>query len=108
MLEIILVVSLFFGPSVLASRGVGYRGAWFGLATLALILSMGSCLGSCAVVMTLEQDEVLQDVSKGSIVASMWFGVTFLGCLLAGFFYREKRKAAPSVDPFHGDPGASE
>ena len=98
MLETILVIGLFFGPSVLASRGVGYRGAWFGLATLALIFSMGSCLGSCAVAMSPEQDEVLQDVSKGAIGASMWFGVTFLGCLLAGFFYREKRKS-PSTTP---------
>ena len=89
MLEIILVMGLFFGPSVLASRGVGYRGAWFGLAILALILSMGSCLGSCAVVMTPGQDEVLRDASKGALGAFMWFGLTFLGCLLAGFFYRE-------------------
>ena len=89
----LLTIGLFVGPSLLALGGIGNRWTWFGLATLALILSMGSCLSSWSVAMSPQQNEGLQNVGVTGIVASSFFIIAFVGCLLAGFFYREKRKS---------------
>lgn len=91
-METILLISLFFGPPILASYGVGYRGAWLGYAAITLMLTLGSCLGSWSITMTAGGEQTLQDASKAYTTASLWFGMAFLGCFLAGFFYREKRK----------------
>lgn len=87
----LLSIGLFFGPSLLAFTGIGNRWAWFGLATLALIFSMGSCLSSWSAAMA-PPDAEIQNVGVTGIVASSMFILAFLGCLLAGFFYREKKK----------------
>ena len=140
-METILLLALFFGPAVLASKGMGYRGAWFGFAALFLILSMGSCVGSLGMSLNVEEErakeqreeraqqqrdrESLDDlyilsgkepppvdtdvssrkqkdswaarrssrkqkVLNTAVGMSMWSSVAFLGCLLAGFFYRQK------------------
>ena len=95
-METILLISLFFGPPILASYGVGYRGAWFGYAAFALMLTLASCLGSWSMAMGTGEVQALEDASNAYIIASSWLGVAFLGCLLAGFFYREKQKSNPS------------
>lgn len=90
MVEMVVAASLFFGPSVLASKGVGYRGGWYGFAALAFILSMGSCAGACSLALTEPQNEAVQNLARTSLQAFGWLLLAFLGCLLGGLFYRGK------------------
>jgi hypothetical protein len=90
-METILLICLFFGPPILAARGIGYRGAWFGVAALSLIAALLSCVGSFGMAMNVK-DPTDQLALNSAVSVSLWLGITFIGCLLAGCFYREVPK----------------
>jgi hypothetical protein len=84
---------------ILAAKGNGYRGLWFGLSIPALLLVL--VLGSMPVY-TFEQTkketgrpdlrrdeyELMKDMDP----AGIWlFGGAFLGCLIGGCVYRAKK-----------------
>ena len=98
-MEEILLMALFFAPIVLASRGMACRRTWFELSGTFFLLSLASFVAAVAANLWL-----LDILGKQSVVKLLSYGTglagfPFLGCLLAGFFYREKRKSPSTASP---------
>ena len=92
-MEEMLLMALFFGPIVLASRGVGCRRTWFELGGTFFLLSVASFAGAVAANLWMLDILGKQGVVKLLSAGAGLTGFPFFGCLLAGFFYREKDKA---------------
>ncbi len=73
----ILLMTLFFAPAVLASRGVGHRRTWFRLSRTFFLLSVGSLVSALAaqfwMLDLLGREVVVKLLSAGLILVGFLF-----------------------------------
>jgi Na+/H+-dicarboxylate symporter len=75
---------------ILAAKGKGWRGLWFGLSIAAFVISWMT--GSSPSLVPKTTDPIEKSVDEAVDVASVALPVgCFLGCLIAGCVYRKPK-----------------
>ena len=88
-MEELMLMTALFSPIVLARLGVACQRTWFQLARTFLLLTAGCAVGAVEAATWMLESFGRHGTMKLFSAGIGLAGLLFLGCLLAGIFYRE-------------------